>query len=75
MPAKATAELQQHRAAQMSAALGAKAANPRDVETYNLLAGLSVHDLSAMRELIGMPSRVISAARSGDGQWIWVTFD
>jgi predicted dehydrogenase len=33
--------------------------------TYRLLCGLSSHDLSAMREMLGMPKRVIAAHQSG----------
>ncbi|KKI92048.1 oxidoreductase [Bacillus sp. SA1-12] len=33
--------------------------------TYRLLCGLSSHDLSAMRELIGIPKRVVSAVHWG----------
>lgn len=33
--------------------------------TYRLLGGLSSHDLSAMRELLGMPQRVIAAQQHG----------
>jgi predicted dehydrogenase len=36
-------------------------APPELVSTYRLLCGLSSHDLSAMRELLGMPRRVIAA--------------
>ncbi len=36
-------------------------APPELVRTYRLLCGLSSHDLSAMRELLGMPKRVIAA--------------
>jgi predicted dehydrogenase len=35
------------------------------VRTYRLLCGLSSHDLSAMRELLGMPERVIAARQWG----------
>lgn len=55
-------------------ALDARASTPADVETYRLLASLSSHDLSAMRELLGMPRSVVGAQRSPDGQWIWVMF-
>jgi predicted dehydrogenase len=34
---------------------------------YRLLCGLSSHDISAMRELIGMPKRVVSAVRNEAG--------
>src|SRR5713226_3999281 len=33
--------------------------------TYRLLAGLSSHDLSAMREMLGMPERVVAAQQHG----------
>ena len=35
------------------------------ISTYRLLCGLSSHDLSAMRELLGMPKRVIAARQAG----------
>lgn len=54
--------------------LGPRDSNALDRTTWSLLNGLASHDLSAMRELIGMPQKVISAARSLDGQWLWVTF-
>ncbi len=41
---------------------------------YRLLCGLSSHDLSAMRELLGMPERVLGAAVSGNGRFISVIF-
>src|SRR6266446_10542203 len=40
-------------------------APPQLVGTYRLLCGLSSHDLSAMRELLGMPRRVIAAQQWG----------
>lgn len=43
--------------------------------TYSWLTGLSSHDLSAMRELIGMPKRVISAAAWNEGRSLNVLFD
>lgn len=41
---------------------------------YGLLLGLSTHDLSAMRELLGMPKRVLSATQRG-GLYLTATFD
>jgi predicted dehydrogenase len=59
----ALAEATQDRAERASrlvkAAIGD--APPQLVGTYRLLCGLSSHDLSAMRELLGMPKRVIAA--------------
>jgi predicted dehydrogenase len=40
-------------------------APPELVGTYRLLCGLSSHDLSAMRELLGMPKGVIAARQWG----------
>src|SRR5947209_6581672 len=40
-------------------------APPDLVRTYRLLCGLSSHDLSAMRELLGMPKGVIAAQQRG----------
>ncbi|HZG88158.1 Gfo/Idh/MocA family oxidoreductase [Paenibacillus sp.] len=43
--------------------------------SYRLLAGLNSHDLSAMRELLGMPKRVVSASHWNDGYYIAATFE
>lgn len=59
----------------LAEALGDAASDPRNVSTWGLLTGLSSHDISAMRELIGMPKRVLSASRSPDCQWIWATLE
>jgi hypothetical protein len=58
----------------MAAALGPNPSK-RDCDTYTLLAGLGVHDISAMRELIGMPRGVKCATRSPDGLFMSVVFD
>ena len=42
---------------------------------YNLLLGLSSHDISAMRELIGMPNSVLSATQRSGGRAITASFD
>lgn len=36
-------------------------------KAYSLMLGLNSHDLSAMRELLGMPRKVLSATRRGVG--------
>jgi predicted dehydrogenase len=47
-----------------------------DVKTaYRLMLGLSSHDLSAMRELLGMPSRVLFAAQRSGGRYLAAAFD
>jgi len=43
--------------------------------SYRLLCGLNSHDLSAMRELLGMPKRVVSAAHWQEGRYIVATFE
>jgi predicted dehydrogenase len=43
--------------------------------TYRLLCGLSSHDLSAMREIIGVPKRVKSAAQWNGGRNITAIFE
>lgn len=42
---------------------------------YRLLCGLSSHDLSAMRELVGMPRRVVSASLHPDGRFLVVVME
>ncbi|MBO7745323.1 Gfo/Idh/MocA family oxidoreductase [Paenibacillus sp. MWE-103] len=59
-------------AAQVKEALGERA--ERFYGTYRLMAGLSSHDLSAMREMLGMPSRVLAASRWNDGQFMSAMF-
>ena len=42
---------------------------------YGLLLGLSSHDISAMRELIGMPKKVLYARATHGGRFITAAFD
>lgn len=42
---------------------------------YSLLCGLSSHDISAMRELIGIPKRVLSASHWNNGLFINAIFE
>ena len=42
---------------------------------YSLLLGLSIHDLSAMRELLGMPVAVLYAAQRQNGRYLSAAFD
>jgi len=49
---------------------------PQEIKNvYNALCGLACHDLSAMRELIGVPRRVVSATQWNDGRFLLVTFE
>ncbi|KAI5478014.1 hypothetical protein MNV49_005706 [Pseudohyphozyma bogoriensis] len=56
-------------------ALGDKSSNPRDVATYRFLATLGSHDLSAMREIIGLPKSCFAATRSASGEFINALFE
>lgn len=59
VPAAVLAERRERRQAMVASAIGDV---PDEIAaTYGLLCGLGCHDLSAMRELLGPPSRVISA--------------
>ncbi|MGA8654811.1 MAG: Gfo/Idh/MocA family oxidoreductase [Chthoniobacterales bacterium] len=42
---------------------------------YELLLGLSSHDISAMRELLGVPKRILFAAATNAGRYISAAFD
>lgn len=49
--------------------------DPVLMATYLMLLGLSSHDLSAMRELLGMPQGVLYAAARDGGTYITAAFD
>jgi predicted dehydrogenase len=55
-------------------ALGGKS-TPALRRAYTLMLGLSSHDLSAMRELLGMPSKVLFAAQRSAGFYLSAAFD
>jgi predicted dehydrogenase len=55
-------------------ALGGKP-RPALRRAYAVMLGLSSHDLSAMRELLGMPKKVLYAAQRGDGLFMAAAFD
>ena len=42
---------------------------------YAVMLGLSSHDLSAMRELLGVPNKVLFATQRGGGRYLAATFD
>ncbi len=44
-------------------------------KAYGLMLGLSSHDISAMRELLGMPQRVLYAAQRQGGLYLSAAFD
>lgn len=49
--------------------------SPSVKKAYGLLLGLSTHDLSAMRELLGRPQGVLYAAQRQDGMYLSAAFD
>jgi predicted dehydrogenase len=55
-------------------ALGGRS-TPALRRAYTLMLGLSSHDLSAMRELLGMPSKVLFAAQRSAGLYLTAAFD
>jgi predicted dehydrogenase len=57
----------------MDEAIGPVAAPLRSA--YRLLLGLSTHDLSTMRELLGRPQRLLYAAQRHEGRWLTAAFD
>ena len=52
-----------------------EAALPELRAVYSLLLGLSSHDLSAMRELLGVPHGVLYAAHRHGGRYLSAAFD
>jgi predicted dehydrogenase len=44
-------------------------------QAYEILLGLSSHDLSAMRELLGRPNKVLYAAQRSVGRYMAAAFD
>jgi len=73
IPSDAARDRQQRAARLVTEAIGD--ASPELSRSYRLLCGLSSHDLSAMRELIGMPQRVVSASHWKGGSYLHVVMD
>jgi predicted dehydrogenase len=74
LPAATAEELRNLQSTRIAEAIGT--APPALENAYALLLGLSSHDISAMRELLGMPERVLYAAcRGRDGRSISAAFD
>jgi len=73
VPAEVSRAGQQLREASLTEAIGE--APPELRRAYGLLLGLSAHDLSAMRELLGMPQRVLCAAQHQGGRYLTAAFD
>ena len=73
IPESASAALRRRQDEQISAAIGAAPAALRTA--YNMMLGLSSHDTSAMREMLGMPQRVLHAAQRQGGRYMTAAFD
>jgi predicted dehydrogenase len=73
VPAEVIAEGKQLREQRIGEAIGDAPATLAGV--YGLLLGLSSHDLSAMRELLGVPKRVLYAALRQGGLYVSAAFD
>ncbi len=67
-------EAKRREKALLEEALGRKATGIL-TKAYNLMLGLSSHDISAMRELFGMPNKVLFAACRGSGPYLTAEFD
>jgi predicted dehydrogenase len=74
LPKTVKAEAMRREQALVDEALGAKSTRIL-TKAYNLMLGLSTHDISAMRELLGMPNRVLFAAYRGSGPYLTAEFD
>jgi predicted dehydrogenase len=66
-------KLRSEMAAATELAIGARP--PGIARAYGLLLGLASHDISAMRELLGRPERVLCATQRFSGRVVTATFD
>jgi predicted dehydrogenase len=74
LPESVKSDTQHRDEALLDEALGGKP-TPVLRRAYTVMLGLSSHDLSAMRELLGMPNKVIFAAQRGGGLYLAAAFD
>jgi predicted dehydrogenase len=72
-PAEAAADRAERAKRLVQEAIGD--ATPEFTRAYRLLLGLNSHDLSAMRELIGFPQRVLAATQWNGANFLHVIFD
>jgi predicted dehydrogenase len=73
VPAAAIADTQARRAALVEEALGPLPPELR--RAYDLLLGLGSHDISAMRELLGLPRGVLHATARQNGDYVTAALD
>jgi predicted dehydrogenase len=74
LPESVKNDTKQRDEALLDEALGGKP-TPVLRRAYTVMLGLSSHDLSAMRELLGMPKKVIFAAQRGGGLYLAAAFN
>src|SRR6478609_1572117 len=74
LPPSVQKEAQERDQALVDEALGG-APSPALRRAYAVMLGLSSHDISAMRELLGMPKKVLFAALRSQGSYLVATFD
>jgi len=74
LPESLKNDLQLRDDALVTEALGEKPADALK-RAYRLMLGLSSHDLSAMRELLGIPGKVLFAAQRNNGFYLTAVFD
>jgi predicted dehydrogenase len=73
LPVAAREHLRERETAGLLAMHGSAAAPFPNV--FSMLLGLGSHDLSAMRELLGMPQGILYAAERSDGRYLSAAFD
>ncbi len=73
IPAAASADRAERAKRLVAEAIGE--ASPELVRSYRMLLGLGSHDLSAMRELIGSPQRVVAASQWNGGSFMNAILD
>jgi predicted dehydrogenase len=68
IPSAARSDLAARQQANLATNLGAERASqdPRNAQGFALLTTLGCHDLSAMRDVLGMPQKCLFASRSDD---------
>ncbi len=74
IPVEATADRNMRASSMENEAVG-EGYDASIYRTYRLLCGLGSHDLSAMRELLGAPRRVVSAHTWSGGSFLLATFE
>lgn len=73
IPSSVSEAMRERAADQIRAAIGDA---PAALQTaYRMMLGLSAHDLSAMREMLGMPQRILYASQRCGGRYQTAAFD